>query len=136
MTDDLCWMTSAQLVDRYRLRDLSPLEVAHAMLRLLEKTQPEINAFAHTDAKTTLAQARASEERWRRGKPAGLLDGIPLTIKDELDVAGWPTRDGSRAFADAPPATEDSPVVARLREQGQWFSARRRRRSSAVGPSR
>jgi Asp-tRNA(Asn)/Glu-tRNA(Gln) amidotransferase A subunit family amidase len=47
MTDDLCWMTSAQLVDRYRLRDLSPLEVAHAMLRLLEKTQPEINAFSY-----------------------------------------------------------------------------------------
>jgi aspartyl-tRNA(Asn)/glutamyl-tRNA(Gln) amidotransferase subunit A len=121
MTDHLRWMTSAELIDRYRSGDVSPLEVARAMLRLLERTQPEINAFVHTDAETTFAQARASEDRWRRAEPAGLLDGVPITIKDELDVAGWPTRDGSRAFLHAPPAAGDSPVVARLREQGAVF---------------
>jgi aspartyl-tRNA(Asn)/glutamyl-tRNA(Gln) amidotransferase subunit A len=118
MTDDLLWMTSAELIAHYRSGDVSPLEIARALLRRLEDTQPAINAFVHTDAETTLAQARASEERWRRGQPAGLLDGVPVTIKDELDVTGWPTREGSRAFLNAPPAVRDSPVVARLREQG------------------
>jgi aspartyl-tRNA(Asn)/glutamyl-tRNA(Gln) amidotransferase subunit A len=118
MTDDLLWMTSGELIAHYRAGDVSPMEVARDMLRRVEDTQPAINAMVHTDAERTLVQARASEDRWRHGEPAGLLDGVPVTIKDELDVAGWPTRDGSRAFLNAPPAAEDSPVVARLREQG------------------
>jgi aspartyl-tRNA(Asn)/glutamyl-tRNA(Gln) amidotransferase subunit A len=118
MTDDLLWMTSAELARHYRAGDVSPLEVARAVLRRVENTQPVINAFVHVDAETTLTQAHASEDRWRRGQPAGLLDGVPVTIKDELDVAGWPTREGSRAFQNAPPAANDSPVVACLREQG------------------
>lgn len=121
MTDDLLWMTSSQLIDRYRSGDVSPLEVTRDLLRRVEDTQPAINAFVHIDAETSLAQARASEDRWRRGQPAGLLDGVPITIKDDLHVAGWPTREGSRAFLNAPPAAEDSPVVARLREQGAVF---------------
>jgi aspartyl-tRNA(Asn)/glutamyl-tRNA(Gln) amidotransferase subunit A len=118
MTDDLFWVTSSQLIDRYRTGDVSPVEVANAMLRRVETTQPAVNALVHIDAEATLAQACASEDRWRRGEPTGLLDGVPVTIKDELDVAGWPTREGSRAFRNAPPAAQDSPVVARLREQG------------------
>jgi aspartyl-tRNA(Asn)/glutamyl-tRNA(Gln) amidotransferase subunit A len=118
MTDDLLWMTSAELIARYRAGDVSPLEVARAMLRRMEITQPTVNAFVHIDPDATLAHARASEDRWHHGEPAGLLDGVPVTIKDELDVAGWPTQEGSRAFLNAPTAAEDSPVVARLREQG------------------
>jgi aspartyl-tRNA(Asn)/glutamyl-tRNA(Gln) amidotransferase subunit A len=121
MNDDFVWMTAAGLVQHYRRRELSPLEVAKAVLVRMEQIHTKVNAFVCIDPETTLAEARASEERWMRGEPAGLVDGVPVTIKDELDVQGWPTRDGSRAFLEAPPAVEDSPIVARLREQGAVF---------------
>ena len=63
------------------------------------------------------ASARESEARWMAGAPPGLLDGIPVGIKDNLLVAGMPARFGSRLTSDAPSA-EDAPAVARLREQG------------------
>jgi aspartyl-tRNA(Asn)/glutamyl-tRNA(Gln) amidotransferase subunit A len=121
MNDDFVWMSAADLVQHYGRRELSPLEVAKAVLARMERLQTNVNAFVYTDPETTLAEAGASEERWMRGEPAGLVDGVPVTIKDELDIEGWPTRDGSRALLGAPPAAEDSPVVARLREQGAVF---------------
>jgi aspartyl-tRNA(Asn)/glutamyl-tRNA(Gln) amidotransferase subunit A len=65
------------------------------------------------------AQARAAADAAdARSKPIGPLDGAILTIKDLFDVAGEPTRAGSLVLADAPPATADAPVVARLRAAG------------------
>ena len=121
MNDAFIWMSAADLVHHYRRRDLSPVEVAKTVLRRMELLQTKVNAFVHTDPEATLTEAGASEERWMRGEPAGLVDGVPVTIKDELDVKGWPTRDGSRALLDALAAVEDSPAVARLREQGAVF---------------
>jgi aspartyl-tRNA(Asn)/glutamyl-tRNA(Gln) amidotransferase subunit A len=121
MNDDFVWMSAVDLVQHYRRREFSPLEVAKAVLAWMQQIHTKVNAFVCIDPETTLAEAGASEERWMRGEPAGLIDGVPVTIKDELDVQGWPTRDGSRAFLEAPPAVEDSPVVARLRDQGAVF---------------
>jgi aspartyl-tRNA(Asn)/glutamyl-tRNA(Gln) amidotransferase subunit A len=121
MSDDFVWMTAADLVQHYERRELSPVEVAKGVLHRMEQLQTKVNAFVCMDPETTLAEARASEERWMRGVPAGFVDGVPITIKDELNVEGWPTRDGSLALLDAPPAVEDSPVVACLREQGGVF---------------
>jgi aspartyl-tRNA(Asn)/glutamyl-tRNA(Gln) amidotransferase subunit A len=121
MKDDFVWTTAADLVVHYQRRELSPVEVTKEVLCRMEQLQTKVNAFVYMDPETTLTAARASEERWMRGYPVGLVDGVPVTIKDELDVEGWPTRDGSRALLDAPPPVEDSPVVARLREQGAVF---------------
>jgi aspartyl-tRNA(Asn)/glutamyl-tRNA(Gln) amidotransferase subunit A len=121
MNDDIVWMSAADLAKYYRSRELSPVDVAEAALSRIEQLHAKVNAFVHVDPETTLTQAKASEERWMHGAPFGLVDGVPITIKDELDVAGWPTRDGSRAFLTASPAGEDSPAVARLREQGAVF---------------
>jgi hypothetical protein len=60
------------------------------------------------------AAARDSEARWMKGEPLSPLDGIPTSIKDTTTVRGWPTRLGSHA-TDETPASEDAPVVARLR---------------------
>jgi aspartyl-tRNA(Asn)/glutamyl-tRNA(Gln) amidotransferase subunit A len=65
-------------------------------------------------------QARASEARWRADAPIGELDGVPVTIKDNLDVAGLPTRSGSVTSSEKP-VLEDAPSVARLREAGAVF---------------
>ena len=69
------------------------------------------------DQDGALAAARASEARWAKGEPMGLVDGLPVTIKDIIDVKGLPTRKGSLTTP-ATPAAHDAPAVARLKEQG------------------
>ena len=99
---------------------LSPVEVAKDVLNRIDRFEPAINAFIVRDDAVPLAMAQASEARWKAGKPLGPLDGVPVTIKDNLIVKGWPCRRGS-AIADATPSAEDAPVVARLREAGAVF---------------
>ena len=64
-----------------------------------------------------LRQAGESEARWMAGRPIGLLDGVPATVKDLLNLAGFPTRRGSKT-TDATPATEDAPAVMGLKQAG------------------
>lgn len=101
----------------FRSGDLSPVEVAQDALARIAAVEPAVNAFVHRDPETTLKQAKASQARWKAGTALGPLDGVPVTIKDNLVVAGWPTRRGSM-LSPTTPATEDSPCTARLREAG------------------
>lgn len=118
MTDDIAWMTAAELLARYRGRSLSPVEAVDALLARIDRMQPEFNAFVHLDPERTRAQARESEARWADGAPKGRLDGVPVSVKDLVLAAGWPTLRGSRAVDPAGPWTDDAPAVARLREHG------------------
>lgn len=118
---DLADWTSGELRAGYADRRISPVEVTEAVLRRAEARNPELNFLVFTDAETTMVMARESEARWARGEPLGLGDGVPVTIKDNMLAAGWPTRAGSHATAAAGPASQDSPSVARLREQGCVF---------------
>ena len=118
MTDDIAWMTAAELLARYRDRSLSPVEAVDALLARIDRMQPEFNAFVHLDPERTRAQARESEARWADGAPKGRLDGVPVSVKDLALAAGWPTLRGSRAVDPAGPWTDDAPAVARLREHG------------------
>ncbi len=114
---DISQLSAADLLRLYRHREVSPVEVARNALDRIERFQPQINAFVLVDADGALAAARASETRWAKGEPKGLVDGLPATIKDIIDVAGKPTRKGSLTTADTP-AAHDAPAVARLKEQG------------------
>ena len=118
MTDDLCALSATALRAAYRDRSLSPVEVARAVLARIDRLNPLCNAFCYVDPDGALAQARESEARWRRGEPAGTLDGVPTTVKDLVLAKGWPTRRGSRTVDARGPWNEDAPPVARLREQG------------------
>ena len=120
MSDDLCMMPAAELVARYRAGSLSPVEVTEAALGRAEQVRDAVNAFVLLCPQDALVQARDSEARWRRDEPAGLLDGVPTTIKDLALMAGYPTRRGSRTSPEAP-AKEDSPTTQRLREHGAVF---------------
>jgi aspartyl-tRNA(Asn)/glutamyl-tRNA(Gln) amidotransferase subunit A len=113
-------MPAVDLVSAYRARRLSPVEVARAVLDRIEKFDSQINAFIIVTADEALAAARASEERWRRGEPAGLVDGVPTSVKDVILMKGHPTRRGSRTTSETPEA-EDAPITARLREHGAVF---------------
>src|SRR4029079_11982707 len=69
------------------------------------------------DAAAALAAARASERRWKKGKPLSALDGVPVSIKELVRVKGWPASMGSK-LTDKAPSDADAPAVARLREAG------------------
>ncbi|MGJ5202876.1 amidase [Bradyrhizobium sp. HKCCYLR20261] len=117
-SDDPSRLSAVELVEHYRARTLSPVEATAAVLQRIERLEPEINAFAKLDAEAALAAARASEARWQRGEPLGLVDGVPAALKDLLLAKGWPTLRGSHAVDPAQDWSEDSPATARLREHG------------------
>jgi len=88
-----------------------------AVLDQVDRHNGIVNAYCWLDREGALRSARDSEARWRAGAPQGLIDGVPVGIKDNILVAGMPARFGSKLTSDAP-ATHDAPAVARLREQG------------------
>ncbi|MYS93007.1 MULTISPECIES: amidase [Streptomyces] len=118
---ELTELTAVRLLDGYRKGEWSPVEATRAALERAEAIQPEVNAFVRLTAEDALARARESEERWRRGEPQGLLDGVPVTVKDILLLRGAPTLRGSKAVDPAGRWDEDAPSVARLREHGAVF---------------
>ncbi|GHH92792.1 amidase [Streptomyces capillispiralis] len=118
---ELTELTAVRLVEGYRRGEFSPVEVTRAALERAEEIQPEVNAFVRLLAEDALERAAASRERWRRGEPCGLLDGVPVTVKDILLLRGAPTLKGSRTVDPAGPWEEDAPSVARLREHGAVF---------------
>ena len=115
---DIAWMSAVDLVAAYRARTLSPGEATQAVLDRLEKLNPVLNAFCLIDPAAALESARASEVRWSKGQPLGLVDGVPVSVKDIIVTKGWPTLRGSRTVDPNQPWEEDGPAVARLREQG------------------
>jgi aspartyl-tRNA(Asn)/glutamyl-tRNA(Gln) amidotransferase subunit A len=115
---ELCALTASELVDAYRRRTLSPVEVTAAVLERIEALNPVLNAFNLVDAEGAISQARASEARWMSGAPKGLLDGVPVSVKDLVLTKGWPTLRGSKTIDAKGPWNDDAPATARLREHG------------------
>ncbi|MDP2412230.1 MAG: amidase [Pseudolabrys sp.] len=119
MSTDLTTLAATELAAGYRQRAFSPVEVARATLANIEALDPALNAFAFLDGDAALDAAKASEQRWMRGEPAGLVDGVPTTVKDLAVAKGWPRFLGSNtAPASPPPDIVDGPQTARLRESG------------------
>jgi aspartyl-tRNA(Asn)/glutamyl-tRNA(Gln) amidotransferase subunit A len=110
-------LTAQALSSAYRARQLSPVEVARAALARIAAWEMKINALYVVDEAGALAQAAASEARWRAGTPLSALDGIPITIKDNIPVKGFATPVGTAA-GDMTPAAVDAPPSARVREAG------------------
>jgi aspartyl-tRNA(Asn)/glutamyl-tRNA(Gln) amidotransferase subunit A len=118
MTSDLCTLTATELVDAFRKKTLSPVDVTAAVLKRIEALNPALNAFNLVAAEEAVQQAKAAEARWMRGQPKGLLDGVPVSIKDIILTKGWPTLRGSKTIDPKGPWNDDAPATARLREHG------------------
>ena len=118
MTDDVARLSATELLDLYGSRQISPVEVTKAVYARIEAHDSKVNAFCFLDQEAALAAARESEARWQRGEPRGLVDGVPVTIKDLLLTKGWPTLRGSRIVDPDQPWEEDAPAVAALRRNG------------------
>ncbi|MEX0731967.1 MAG: amidase [Aquisalimonadaceae bacterium] len=110
-------MTAMDMLRAYRRGDLSPVDTAKACLQRIERYNPVVNAYCLVDEEVTLAAARESEARWRRGEPKGLVDGVPTAIKDVFMTRGWFNRKASHTIPDTP-VEEDAPAIAALRRNG------------------
>ncbi|PXX23094.1 MULTISPECIES: amidase family protein [Burkholderia] len=115
--DDLLSMSGSQLIAAFRRRALSPVEVMAVVLDHATQFNRQVNCLCCIDEEGALATARESEQRWMRNEPCGLLDGVPVSVKDLVAVRGMPTRYGS-LVSSAGAEQEDAPAVRRLRHAG------------------
>jgi aspartyl-tRNA(Asn)/glutamyl-tRNA(Gln) amidotransferase subunit A len=118
--NELCTLGCRELTALYSTGEVSPVDVAKATLARAEEVNPQFNAFTLIDHEGALRQAHASEQRWRKGSPNSLLDGVPTTLKDIVWVKGMTIRYGSLT-TNMMPSVEDAPSVQRLRESGAVF---------------
>jgi aspartyl-tRNA(Asn)/glutamyl-tRNA(Gln) amidotransferase subunit A len=111
-------LSAGELICAFRRGALTPVEVMEAMLERIAAFEPIIHATCYCiDATAARRAAQAAEARWQKGAPLGALDGVPVTVKDNLETRGIPTYWGTAAHIPAP-ADTDAPPVARLREAG------------------
>ncbi|MBL8673283.1 MAG: amidase [Rhodospirillales bacterium] len=117
MDDDLLFLPAVDAASLIRRRRLSPVEYMTAVLDAAARSQPRLNAFVTIDRDRALAGARAAEAAVASGGPLGPLHGLPVSVKDLIDVAGMRTTHGSRIYADNV-ATADGVTPARLTAAG------------------
>jgi aspartyl-tRNA(Asn)/glutamyl-tRNA(Gln) amidotransferase subunit A len=110
-------LSAVDLMAGFRARQFSPSEVLEDLLAHIAVWEPHIKALYAFDPEGARATAKASTERWHKGEPIGLLDGVPVTIKDNIATKGVPVPLGT-ATTTLVPAPADSPPAARLREAG------------------
>src|SRR6201993_5081852 len=100
---DLLFMPAVKAAALIRSRKLSPVEYVDTVLKAIDRAQPKLNCFRVVMAEEARRDARAAETAGTDGAPPGPLHGVPLGIKDLVDVKGVPTRHGSAIFDDNAP---------------------------------
>jgi aspartyl-tRNA(Asn)/glutamyl-tRNA(Gln) amidotransferase subunit A len=116
-------LDATALLRGYARGEFSPVEVAQSVLGHVERWEPHLRALYLHRPERMLAQARASEARWLKGQPCGPLDGVPVTVKDNIATEGDPTPLGTAA-TEPVVAAADAPPAARLREAGAVLLAK------------
>jgi len=120
---DIPDLTATALSGAFASGALSPVEAMRAVLDRVERLEPLLHATYALDAPDAMAEASASEARWRQGAPLGPLDGVPVTLKELIATRGVPKPMGTAAV-DLVPQTADAPIAARLREAGAIIFAK------------
>ena len=115
---DLHELTAIQVAAQYSSGELSPLDATRACLERIATWEPRLNAMYRFNREAALNDAKAAEARWRAKKPLSALDGVPVTIKENIYTKGDPAPIGTGANDDAAPQPADAPPSARLREAG------------------
>jgi len=116
-TTELHWLTAAEATRAFAARKLSPVELLKALLARIGRLDPRLNAFIRLDADAAMDAAHAAEREIAAGHIRGPLHGVPVGIKDIIDVAGLPTTCHSKILLDNV-AAADAVVVAKLRQAG------------------
>jgi aspartyl-tRNA(Asn)/glutamyl-tRNA(Gln) amidotransferase subunit A len=110
-------LSAVDLMAGFRAKQFSPSEVLEDVLAHIALWEPHIKALYAFDREGARATAKASTERWQKDEPTGLLDGVPVTIKENIATKGVPVPLGA-ATTKLVPAIADAPPAARLREAG------------------
>lgn len=114
---ELTYLSAVKMAQQIREKKISPIELAEAHLARIARLNPKLNAFVHVDPERVRRNARDAEAAVMRRETLGPLHGVPVSIKSSLDVAGLRCEAGTRLRAGYV-ATEDAPLVARLRQAG------------------
>ena len=115
--DSLCYASVDELIALFKSKKASPVDLLNAQIKQIEAFNPKVNCITYTHFDEAMAQAKESEARYLRGNPRP-LEGITVAIKDEFARPGWKVSQGSLIFKDAPPTTENSPIVDYLDAAG------------------
>ena len=129
---DLHWMSATALHTAYAAHTLSPVEVVTALLARIETQDPHLNAFIQLDAETALAAAKQAESEITAGRIRGPLHGVPIGVKDIIDVAGLPTTCHSKILL-GNIAKTDAQAVHRLRAAGAIVMGKLSTHEFAIG---
>ncbi|OHU19201.1 amidase [Mycobacteroides franklinii] len=119
-SESLCWMSAVELSQQIARRNVTPTEIAEAVLRHIERLNPVLNAFVYHDPDQVLSDAKKLTEDLAGARPLSRLHGIPYSVKEVCAVANTPVTSGIVAFKDEI-ADRDEPVAARLRAGGGLF---------------
>lgn len=118
MADDLWSLDATALSDGYRRGSFTPVDAAESVLGRIDDRDEEINAFCAITPEITLEQADRSRKRYAEGAPYSALDGVPVSIKDNILTTEWISRRGSVALPPVEPTGVDAPAAALLRGAG------------------
>ena len=126
------WMTAAELALGYRKRSFSPVEVTQHLLARIDALNPKYHAFIEVDHEGALAAARQAEREIHSGRALGPLHGVPIGIKDIIDIAGQKTTSHSKIMLQHR-ASEDAQVIRKLRAAGVIFMGKLSLHEFAIG---
>ncbi|MBI1398264.1 MAG: amidase [Betaproteobacteria bacterium] len=111
-------LSAPELTAAYAAGSLSPVQVTEHLLDHIARSEPHVNAMYVVDRDGAMEQAQSSARRWQAGKALSPLDGVPVTLKDNIVTRGQPAPIGTKANEGLPAAAADAPPAARVREAG------------------
>jgi aspartyl-tRNA(Asn)/glutamyl-tRNA(Gln) amidotransferase subunit A len=128
----LHWLSATEIAQGYAARTFTPTELVQALLHRIEQLQPKLHAFIRLDADAAMQAAKTATAELNAGRIRGPLHGIPVGIKDIIDVAGLPTTAHSKILVDNI-AKQDAVCVARLRAAGAIVMGKLSTHEFAIG---
>jgi aspartyl-tRNA(Asn)/glutamyl-tRNA(Gln) amidotransferase subunit A len=129
------FQTIANALRRQQRGEVTAVDLVKACVEVANRLNPKLNAFVNLMTEQALAAAGGLDAARKAGRPMGALHGIPIAVKDIVDVAGVRTTASSRVRASAPPAKADAPAVQRLREAGAIVIGKTHTHEFALGVS-
>ena len=129
---ELHWLTASEASRAFAARTLSPVELLSALLQRIDRLDPVLHAFIRLDADAAMDAACTAEKEIAAGRIRGPLHGIPIGVKDIIDVAGLPTTCHSKILLDNV-AKQDATVIAKLRQAGAIIVGKLSTHEFAIG---
>jgi aspartyl-tRNA(Asn)/glutamyl-tRNA(Gln) amidotransferase subunit A len=126
------WLSASGIATAYAAKTLSPVELLTALLARVEALDSKLHAFIRLDPDAAMQAARQAEAEIAAGRSRGKLHGVPVGIKDIIDVAGLPTTGHSKILLDNV-AKSDAVVVQKLRQAGAVIMGKLSTHEFAIG---